>query len=250
MAFAYSPKIVTDGLVFAVDAANTKSYPGSGTTWKDLSGNGNDGTLTNGPTFDSGNGGSIVFDGGNDYTPFPYNTLYNFQYDSSFTIDSWVYINENSNYGYIITNRNTDASGVKFSGFGLAHLNGSIRGFIGGFNSTSAWRQVEISTSDFNLYVYQKWVYISYTNTGIAGEQKIYINGVDRSTGAVDGTNPPYTVNYDSDHQVTIGASPADGTPAGHYLNAKISNIRMYTKALTPSEITQNYNALKSRFGL
>ena len=66
MAFSYSPKIVTDGLVFAVDAANKKSYPGSGTTWTDLAGS-NDGTLTNGPTFDSGNGGSIVFDGSDDY---------------------------------------------------------------------------------------------------------------------------------------------------------------------------------------
>ena len=62
MAFNYSPKTVTDGLVFAVDAANKKSYPGSGTTWTDLAGS-NDGTLTNGPTFDSGNGGSIDFDG-------------------------------------------------------------------------------------------------------------------------------------------------------------------------------------------
>ena len=53
MAFNYSPKIVTDGLVFAVDAANKKSYPGSGTTWTDLAGS-NNGTLTNGPTFDSG----------------------------------------------------------------------------------------------------------------------------------------------------------------------------------------------------
>jgi hypothetical protein len=57
------PDIITDGLVLYLDAANTKSYIGSGTTWKDLSRNSNDGTLTNGPTFDSGNSGSIVFDG-------------------------------------------------------------------------------------------------------------------------------------------------------------------------------------------
>ena len=54
MAFRYSPKIVTDGLVLSVDAANKKSYPGSGTTWYDLSGNAINGTLTNGPTFDIG----------------------------------------------------------------------------------------------------------------------------------------------------------------------------------------------------
>ena len=67
MATKYSPKTVTDGLLLSFDAANTKSYPKSGTTWSDLSGNGNTGTLTNGPTFNSANGGSIVFDGVDDY---------------------------------------------------------------------------------------------------------------------------------------------------------------------------------------
>ena len=61
------PEVVEDGLVLALDAGNTKSYPGSGTTWTDLSGNGNNGTLTNGPTYSSSNGGSIVFDGVNDF---------------------------------------------------------------------------------------------------------------------------------------------------------------------------------------
>ena len=66
MALSHSPKIVTDGLVLCLDAGDRKSYSGSGTTWTDRSGEGNNGTLVNGPTFDSGNGGSIYFDGGND----------------------------------------------------------------------------------------------------------------------------------------------------------------------------------------
>jgi len=65
--FGGAQPIVTDGLVFAVDAANYESYPGSGTTWSDLSGNGNDGTLINGPTFDSENAGGLTFDMTNDY---------------------------------------------------------------------------------------------------------------------------------------------------------------------------------------
>ena len=60
-------KIVTNGLVLSLDAADRNSYPGTGTTWRDMSGNGNNGTLTDGPTFNSNNGGSIVFDGTNDY---------------------------------------------------------------------------------------------------------------------------------------------------------------------------------------
>jgi hypothetical protein len=66
MGFYRGPHIVTDGLILSLDAANNKSYPRSGTTWNDLSGNGNNGTLVNGPTFSSANGGSIVFDGTND----------------------------------------------------------------------------------------------------------------------------------------------------------------------------------------
>ena len=67
MSTRYNPSIVRDNLVLYLDAANTKSYPGSGTTWKDISGKGNNGTLTNGPTFDSNNLGSIDFDGVNDH---------------------------------------------------------------------------------------------------------------------------------------------------------------------------------------
>jgi hypothetical protein len=71
MATNYSPKIVTDGLVLSLDAADKNSYIGSGTTWTDLSANGHVGTLTNGPTFDSNNGGAIDFDGDNDYVTVP-----------------------------------------------------------------------------------------------------------------------------------------------------------------------------------
>ena len=63
----YGPRIVSNGLVLCLDAANKRSYPGTGTTWTDLSGNSNNGTLTNGPTFSAGNMGSILFDGTNDY---------------------------------------------------------------------------------------------------------------------------------------------------------------------------------------
>ena len=66
MGLTHSPRIVTDGLVLCLDAANAQSYPGTGTTWTDRSTSGNNETLTNGPTFDSANRGAIVFDGSND----------------------------------------------------------------------------------------------------------------------------------------------------------------------------------------
>jgi hypothetical protein len=83
MAFANGPKIVTDGLILALDAADRTSYPGSGTTWSDLVGN-NYGTLTNGPTFNSANCGTIVFDGTNDYVFI--NSVTNYK-----SICFWVY---------------------------------------------------------------------------------------------------------------------------------------------------------------
>ena len=86
MGIAYNPKIVTNGLVLALDAGNTKSYPGSGTAWTDLSGNGNHGTLTSGPTYSSTNGGSIVFDGVDDYV----STSVNFGSSSQFTVSMFV----------------------------------------------------------------------------------------------------------------------------------------------------------------
>ena len=75
MAFNFSPKIVTDGLVLCLDAANSKSIVSGSTTWNDLSRGGNNGNLVNGPTFNSGNGGSILFDGVDDYVSNTFKAL-------------------------------------------------------------------------------------------------------------------------------------------------------------------------------
>ena len=86
------PNIIKDGLVLTLDASSQRSYPGSGTTWYDLSGNGNNGTLTNGPTFDSGNGGSIVFDGTNDYVNGPTTNSVIGNNISLISLSAWVKI--------------------------------------------------------------------------------------------------------------------------------------------------------------
>ena len=91
MGLAHSPSIVMNGLVLALDAANSKSYPGSGTTWTDLSGNSNTGTLTNGPTYNSANGGSIVFDGVDDGVNIPHNS--NIDIRNQITIECLFYLN-------------------------------------------------------------------------------------------------------------------------------------------------------------
>lgn len=103
MAASIGPENVTNGLVLALDAGNKLSYPGSGTVWKDLSGNNNNGTLTNGPTFDSNNGGSIVFDGTNDYVS---NTMSN-PGSMPITFEFWIYSNSSSPVGIFDTAPNT-----------------------------------------------------------------------------------------------------------------------------------------------
>jgi hypothetical protein len=97
MAFYRGPKIVTNGLVLALDAANTKSYVSGSTTWRDLSGNNNSGSLVNGPTFNNANGGSIVFDGTNDYVDVSNSTSLN---PTTISIGAWFYLNS------LVTNQN------------------------------------------------------------------------------------------------------------------------------------------------
>jgi hypothetical protein len=105
MGFYRGANVVTSGLVLALDAANTKSYPGSGTTWSDLSGNGNTGTLTNGPTFNSANGGSIAFDGIDDYTNLGLVTqLTNI---TNVSVNAWVYPVTSSTTVYVSRYFNT-----------------------------------------------------------------------------------------------------------------------------------------------
>jgi len=109
--FGGAQPIVTDGLVFAVDAANKDSYSGSGTTWKDMVGE-NDGTLTNSPTFDSGNGGSIVFDGANDYVDFGYNSI--IRSSNEFTWIAWCYPEEKTfRYRTVFSTGYSSTTGVQ-----------------------------------------------------------------------------------------------------------------------------------------
>ena len=95
-----SGPIITSGLVLFLDAGNTSSYPGSGTTWTDLSGNGNNGTLTNGPTYTSSNGGAIVFDGINDFV----NSGSSISLPGDISVFAWVYASSfNTDWNLIVT---------------------------------------------------------------------------------------------------------------------------------------------------
>ena len=223
MAFNYSPKIVTDGLVFVVDAANKKSYLGSGTTWSDLAGS-NNGTLTNGPTFDSGNGGSIVFDGSDDYvalSDFGLPTT-SFSCMCVFKFDAAANGNTLFNLNYAYPN----------SGYLIRQKDQKIIVFTDNGSETNIQSTSTISNNTiYHLVVTQN-----------SGTCTIYLNGIQDKQASL--ANP--VLNSSAETSLARRGAPQ----VGAYLNGNIFNAYIYNKALTSTEITQNYNALKSRFGL
>ncbi len=231
MAFSYSPKIVTDGLVFAVDAANKKSYPGSGTTWSDLAGS-NDGTLTNGPTFDSGNGGSIVFDGSDDYADFG-TTLSNFT--TELTIEFFGKINGSPNDGILITKGEHDSSSTSNFGFQISNVGGPnrLRLYAKASGQSYTVKDSNSNIRDNNIN--------NYTLVYNSGNIYFYKNGTLFSSHTFGLSSLP-----SSSGPLSIGR--LKGYP--NYFPGNIFSIKVYNKSLSSTEITQNYNALKSRFGL
>ena len=223
-----SKPIITNGLVLALDAANKKSYPGSGTVWSDLSGNANTGTLTNGPTFDSSNNGSIVFDGVNDYVECGNDT--SLRLTTELTLESWVKKTTTDSYHHIIS---------KFALTGSYSI-GSFQtsGYLFFIRSTNGTNQGITDTFDINICD-GNWKHIVCSYNSTTSTLLMAINGaIQQSTisGAI----------FDSTVNVNVGRR----TTVGQYYPANIASSRIYNRALTATEVLQNYNSTKDRFGL
>jgi len=232
--FANNAPIVTDGLVFYVDAGNGNSYPGSGTTWSDLVGN-NNGTLTNGPTYDSGNGGSIVFDGTNDYTDFG-NTL-PIDGTSAGTVSIWAKTSASTSLLFT----KYDTSGSNSTAFYIAVVSGAARMFSG---TQSNYRYYTTTATPIGS---NNWANIVFTYDNFSTDLKCYIDGAAYSTGQIsNGTAPTSIVPQVSGiNWKTTSITTGSGT---NYYQADIANISAHNRALSATEILQNYNALKNRF--
>ena len=233
MAFNYSPKVVTDGLVLYLDAANTKSYPGSGITWTDLSRSGNSSKL-NGPTFNSANGGSIVFNGTNDYVEIQ--NQIQFDQTDPFTLSSWVKSSSGKNE-LIINNEN-----ILYTGYRLnINVNANIE--IGLRSSISD----DIAIETLNSINAGTWYHIvgTYDGTSNVSGMKIYINGVEEDTNTISNTLTSSTL---SNQKTLLGIRKSSSPPDP--LMGNIANVQIYNRALSTIEITQNYNATRTRFGL
>ena len=232
MAYRNGPKIVTDGLVLCLDAAIGKSYPGSGNTWYDLSGNGNNGTLMNSPIYNNSNRGLFSFSGSDESIDVPVSTSLQSQY---FTFNIWFKFNAFSSGGDSI-----------FSGH-YQHY-GTISGLTVFAYLGQYWFQTRLN----NTCCQSLTVGSATTNTWINfcgtwnGSIKIaYLNGIQVGSQSVTGTHSQL-------NNFSIGNN-ADNIANNNYSSAidgYIPMFKYYNRALSSDEITQNYNATKGRFGL
>ena len=229
------PEIVEDGLVLVLDAGNTKSYPGSGTTWTDLSGNGNNGTLTNmdGANLDSANGGSLTFDGTNEYIQLTTTTLSS----TSSTISSWINVTD------FITGKPSGTGRVFIMNSSATFLN-MIAFYNGGYsfetNTNSNPHEIagrttgNVSSSAISPGSWFHFSLVFDSNTFYG-----YVNGIQTGTAPISDNLIFNRIGYDTNR---------DNYPA--YFKGKISNFKIYNKALTAQEIQQNFNATRSRFNI
>ena len=234
MATLYSPKIVTNGLVMYLDAGNSRSYPGSGTSWTDLSRNGITGTLTNGPTFNSANGGVLSFDGTNDYVNCG---SVSSNLSSGVSIQLFFKSTDITSRQQGLLTYQTGTLGNPYINFWCPG-NGSLRWET--FTSTSP----NVGTSIFSSNLLNNvWYHIigTYSSNGSNATTRIYTNGIESTSSILSAPNFSSSYNY----TLEIGRYQGFGVLSGNIAQALI-----YNRALSASEVRQNYHATKGRFGL
>jgi hypothetical protein len=217
--------IVTNGLVLYLDASNTKSYVSGSTIWNDVSRSGNNNSLINGPTFNSANGGSIVFDGTNDWVNSETQILKNLQ---EFTINLWFYTSTLT--GVLLSEGASSNVGVQFwLGVGV---NNTILQFGDGTNDSFSNSKITLQQN--------VWVNLCFTVKNKTGTS--YINSVYQNawtnTNNILWAGTTGTFRLGCRENTTI------------FTNSRIAITQLYNRALSATEILQNYNATKSRFGL
>jgi hypothetical protein len=189
------PNIIKDGLVLYLDATNTKSYPRTGTTWTDLTGNGNDGTLINGPTFDSGNNGSIVFDGADDYSRI---NSFNSDNEDELSVFCWVYPTNLSNYQFSnyflnwIINKRTGNTTPRDWQFNVTN---SKLGVLLWDISNNSIGNNSVSNGIYTLNL-NEWQYVGFVTQGIFGSYlRTYYNVQLNNEGILSGNRIKQTLN-------------------------------------------------------
>ncbi len=220
MALEHHPRIVTSDLVLYLDAANYRSYVGSGTTWNDLSLSKNTSSLVNSPTYSSANNGYISFDGTNDYISV--NSNANILSYSEYTKIAWFYVTTFSTANNIISG---GVSGQH--AFWLYVSNRLYAGHNGNWATVTGNTTLSLNT----------WYFGATTYNNTTG-WKLYLNGIE------DGSSINSTT-FTGNQEILVGAYGA-----GNYYSGRIGLVQVYNRTLTAAEILQNYNATKKRYGL
>lgn len=237
MAFIHSPKIITDGLILALDAANSKSYVSGSTTWNNLVNSTISGSLVNGPTFNTGSGGNIVFDGVDDYVDTPYITPIS---TSDFTFATWLKFTT-SQLSSVITKRVGAPTYEQLSIYIAGDANANTPGTKVVVNDVKSipLNRVLISTNSYNDGL---WHYIVATRTSTS--TNLYIDGsfITSASSSI--------IDLSTSSKLFIGRGGDNQTVIGNAYNGSIGITQLYNKLLSPQEVLQNYNATKGRFGL
>ena len=229
--------IVKSNLVLNLDASRTSSYPRTGSAWYDISGNSNNGTLANGPSFGTASSGAINLNGTTQYISIPglANYLNN---KTKFSYETWFKANSTTSFGTLFSFGNNDNYSNDIIFFVLNNQicvqvnNGADGGAVASFTSTG-WNNISV--------VYDG------TKTGNANRLKLYLNGV-LQTLAFGSYNVPASTSNTSMVNAGLGAYSTGGW--NNFLSGSIATSRLYTSSLTDLEVLQNFNATKSRFGL
>lgn len=226
----HGPNLVIDGLVFYLDAANVKSYPGTGTDWNDISGNRNNVNLVNGPTFSNG---SFLFNGSDEYGYCADSSNYFDFSNTSFTVSCWIKTTSLDNR--IIIEKGADPS----DGWGIAINSGIINPYIVSGSAFVASRTT-IQTYNSGSWINISAIFTTNTTTQNLNNVSVYVNGqLDQSSltnkRAYGGSTGYLNICH-------IGNQP--------FFLGNIASIQIHNRALSVAEILQNYGALKSRFGL
>jgi hypothetical protein len=231
--FKNTPPIVTNGLVLALDAANPKSYTSGSTNWFSLGNPTLSGSLINGPTFDSQNGGSIVFDGVNDHVNCGTTNII----PGSYTVSTWIKYTPKVGTAVYFGRSNAAPNFDQTAILGWTNIGDKF--FVSGKTVGGSYIGITSSFSPSTSIIYNVVGTFNTASTVL----NLYINGVLNNTRIIGSL---YITGSNLINQV--GCS--DGTAPGNFTQGNIYDVKIYNRELSAQEITQNYNATKGRFGL
>jgi hypothetical protein len=235
MAGYAGPNINESGLVLALDAADKNSYPGTGTTWTDLTGNGYNGTLTNSPTFSGTNGGNIVFNGTNQYVGINYNVNLNPATNVSVSVWARLTVNDANIRNPIELSASADELYFIFL---RADLSPKRWGW-GVRQSNDTYAETTSTATNPAINTWYNLTLVANSSTGLVS---LYINGILDGSIAYNGT-----LKQNAAATLSVGSDPG---AARRYWQGNIANAQIYNRALSATEVLQNYNVTKTRFGI